>query len=805
MNADAVAASTPGASTASSSRSAASGSARRALALAVGVQHRARRSRRRPTASTWPACTSPIPRSTWPPRSCWRSPHSAPPCSIVTVRAAWRQLRAHRRLVRTLPVAGPLPGHPRCRVIDAAAPLAFCAGWLRPRVYVSPAALERLSDRRAARGPRARAPPPRAARPAAARRRPRAVPGAVLLAGPAPPARSLRRGRRATADAAAVARSTVRRAARLGDARVRHVAVRRASSASRPSAWTRCSASHAHGGCHGCCCRRARHARRAVVALVWRASGKRLGARQPQPPARLLAALRARAGAGAGARLPGGRSRAHRAALLPALTAARPSRDDRARAPALARGLSTTHVVLCLVVDQLRPPRGPTVKPSARTTVETDLAAPGLLRLVAAACPPRAAQAAGPAPARSAPNGRPRHRVEPVPARHPGHARRPAGDRPPDLRAGDHARGDLRRGRLDRSQRDAISDGVHGPRGASAAAAADTAAHDTLVKLYPSLRASIDQQYAGLLAQLPSRPRTARRASASASRPRHKLLGGAPATARARRRIPFLPGHQPGRLPADAARLRPAGVHPLGARQAVRPAPRRPVPPAAAAGARRAPSTPPRSTRSRRSAQRDRLDADGRSDGDRPVLEPADLGDLEPHRADRRARRTRQPVAERPHVRGAEPDVRRRGDRVLRRQVHLPPVAAGDRDPRADTDGNPDTPPTRLDAALHHGAGPVVPRRARHDQRRRRRGAVRRSTATTSRSTSTRPRCPAWSGRSSASPRRPRRPASRIYNGNHTRIDQVAGENLGHDVAAVRAPTTTSSLRGAFAPRSGVT
>jgi hypothetical protein len=25
---------------------------------------------------------------------------------------------------------------------------------------------------------------------------------------------------------------------------------------------------------------------------------------------------------------------------------------------------------------------------------------------------------------------------------------------------------------------------------------------------------------------------------------------------------------------------------------------------------------------------------------------------------------------------------------------------------------------------------------------------------------------------------------SRIYNGNHTRIDQVAGENLGHDVAA---------------------
>ena len=38
---------------------------------------------------------------------------------------------------------------------------------------------------------------------------------------------------------------------------------------------------------------------------------------------------------------------------------------------------------------------------------------------------------------------------------------------------------------------------VHGPRTASLAAAADTAAHDTLVALYPSLQAPIDQEYAG--------------------------------------------------------------------------------------------------------------------------------------------------------------------------------------------------------------------------------------------------------------------------------------------------------------------
>jgi hypothetical protein len=66
---------------------------------------------------------------------------------IVTARAGWRQFRAHRRLVRGLPVAGALAQHPAVLVVNAAAALAFCAGWLRPRVYVSTAVLERLSDR----------------------------------------------------------------------------------------------------------------------------------------------------------------------------------------------------------------------------------------------------------------------------------------------------------------------------------------------------------------------------------------------------------------------------------------------------------------------------------------------------------------------------------------------------------------------------------------------------------------------------------------------------------------------------------
>jgi len=44
----------------------------------------------------------------------------------------------------------------------------------------------------------------------------------------------------------------------------------------------------------------------------------------------------------------------------------------------------------------------------------------------------------------------------------------------------------------------------HGPRHASLAASADTAAHDALVRLYPNLKATIDSDYARLLAQVPA-------------------------------------------------------------------------------------------------------------------------------------------------------------------------------------------------------------------------------------------------------------------------------------------------------------
>jgi Zn-dependent protease with chaperone function len=62
------------------------------------------------------------------------------------VPSLWRQTRAQRRL-RRLPVRGrrEVGGH-AVTVVRDRRPLAFCAGVLRPRVYVSDAALDRLGD-----------------------------------------------------------------------------------------------------------------------------------------------------------------------------------------------------------------------------------------------------------------------------------------------------------------------------------------------------------------------------------------------------------------------------------------------------------------------------------------------------------------------------------------------------------------------------------------------------------------------------------------------------------------------------------
>jgi hypothetical protein len=69
----------------------------------------------------------------------------------LSVRSVVRQVRAGRRFERGLTLLRPLPGFARAYVVDADEPQAFCAGLLRPHIYVSRAALELLgADERAA-------------------------------------------------------------------------------------------------------------------------------------------------------------------------------------------------------------------------------------------------------------------------------------------------------------------------------------------------------------------------------------------------------------------------------------------------------------------------------------------------------------------------------------------------------------------------------------------------------------------------------------------------------------------------------
>jgi hypothetical protein len=64
---------------------------------------------------------------------------------MLAGRAAWRQGAAYRGFLDALEVLGQLDAHPTVNVIAAARPEAFCAGYLRPTVYISTGALELLT------------------------------------------------------------------------------------------------------------------------------------------------------------------------------------------------------------------------------------------------------------------------------------------------------------------------------------------------------------------------------------------------------------------------------------------------------------------------------------------------------------------------------------------------------------------------------------------------------------------------------------------------------------------------------------
>src|SRR6201995_3071484 len=63
----------------------------------------------------------------------------------VAGRAAWRQRSAYRGFLDRLEVLGRPAGHPSVKVIAGTRPEAFCAGYLRPSVYISQGALDLLS------------------------------------------------------------------------------------------------------------------------------------------------------------------------------------------------------------------------------------------------------------------------------------------------------------------------------------------------------------------------------------------------------------------------------------------------------------------------------------------------------------------------------------------------------------------------------------------------------------------------------------------------------------------------------------
>ena len=64
----------------------------------------------------------------------------------LAIRSVLRQARASRRFLATLQIIGARSGLPRTFVFADQAPQAFCAGLLRPRIYVSTGAIAALAD-----------------------------------------------------------------------------------------------------------------------------------------------------------------------------------------------------------------------------------------------------------------------------------------------------------------------------------------------------------------------------------------------------------------------------------------------------------------------------------------------------------------------------------------------------------------------------------------------------------------------------------------------------------------------------------
>jgi hypothetical protein len=323
---------------------------------------------------------------------------------------------------------------------------------------------------------------------------------------------------------------------------------------------------------------------------------------------------------------------------------------------------------------------------------------------------------------------------------------------------------------------------VPAPPVASIPAAVDAAAHDTLAALYPSLRASIDQQYATSLAQVPNGIRRAlgirvgRLAAAQLLRLRAGDGSGAAP-------LPFQPGTQPGDYqltpPAFAA---PAFTH----WSAVRPFVLR------RAGQYRPPA-PPALTSAKYAAAINEVKALGAADGSTRTPDQTQIGQFWNPPIWATWNRIAQAAALAHHGSTSE-DARTFAalnltfadaviafyDAKYAYRVWRPVTAIR----AAGTDGNPDTAADPNWTPLSNTApDPAYP--GAH-------GTISAAGADVlaaiyGNDLDFSVDSPALPGVSrsfvSFTEAAEEASVSRIYNGNHTRIDQVAGENLGHDVA----------------------
>src|SRR5829696_713912 len=224
--------------------------------------------------------------------------------------------------------------------------------------------------------------------------------------------------------------------------------------------------------------------------------------------------------------------------------------------------------------------------------------------------------------------------------------------------------------------------------GASAEAAAATAARQILIQLFPNQKALVEEAHAASLKAIPD----------GAAKSDGVALGEmqsrpiAPATAPTFRQLP--PAHDAGHLGADDA----AAVCGVCPGEAMGPEERRPVPAGPAAGAVE-PALRPRLQRDEDDRRHEKRRADAGADRGGAVLDP---GQYRPGVADRGARALgregSRPGRQCPALRAPQHGRRQHFRRRLGCQVHLQFLAAGDGDPQR-RHGRQRRQRSRLDAA----------------------------------------------------------------------------------------------------------